>query len=367
VNSVKGDTLQYLLTLVDEILTVDESKATLFLHLREENQTLPFTPLFRSLTPGEDLYLVSKACRVLAILLIKAPYASPDDVQNVFRWIQGQMRSKTGPELTTALSTLQILLRRDEFRVLFFKDEGLHVLAGLLKTKGEVSNFQVLYQTTFCLWLLSYNASLAEQFATDNVVHKLVDVVKSISKDKVMRMAVATLRNLIDKGRNNEQMVEANLLREVDRLLQKKFPDEDLVTDLEALHQMLVKEVAELSSFDIYKQELFSGTLEWTPVHRSEKFWRENCPRFEENDNRPLVTLIDILKTSSDLTTLSVACFDLGEFVRFHTRGRALVQGFGGKVAIMRLMEQNQNPEVQKHALLALQKMMVNNWEYLSR
>lgn len=34
--------------------------------------------------------------------------------------------------------------------------------------------------------------------------------------------------------------------------------------------------------FDEYCTEVRSGRLHWSPVHKSEKFWRENTQRFNE-------------------------------------------------------------------------------------
>lgn len=38
------------------------------------------------------------------------------------------------------------------------------------------------------------------------------------------------------------------------------------------------------SSFDEYTSEVKSGRLEWSPVHKNEKFWRENAIRLNENN-----------------------------------------------------------------------------------
>ena len=42
--------------------------------------------------------------------------------------------------------------------------------------------------------------------------------------------------------------------------------------------------IRKLSSFDKYKGEVFSGNLDWTPMHKDPVFWRENITKFEEND-----------------------------------------------------------------------------------
>ena len=76
------------------------------------------------------------------------------------------------------------------------------------------------------------------------------------------------------------------------------------------------------SSYDEYVTEVHSGRLEWSPVHRSEKFWRENAPRLNEKNYELLKILITLLETSKDPLVLSVACFDLGEYVRHYQRGK---------------------------------------------
>ena len=38
------------------------------------------------------------------------------------------------------------------------------------------------------------------------------------------------------------------------------------------------------SSFDVYASEVRSGRLEWSPVHKSAKFWKENAARLNEKN-----------------------------------------------------------------------------------
>ena len=40
----------------------------------------------------------------------------------------------------------------------------------------------------------------------------------------------------------------------------------------------------DVSSMEEYTTELTSGRLEWSPVHKSEKFWRENAVKFTDNN-----------------------------------------------------------------------------------
>jgi V-type H+-transporting ATPase subunit H len=66
-----------------------------------------------------------------------------------------------------------------------------------------------------------------------------------------------------------------------------KFKLEDILFLSERLHAS----IQDLSSFDEYCTEIRSGRLNWSPVHKSEKFWRENSQRFNEK-NFELIKLV---------------------------------------------------------------------------
>jgi V-type H+-transporting ATPase subunit H len=308
---------------------------------------------------------------VVAFLNYKNTHHQTSDTDEIFKWCTNIIRHQQTPlEVSTALGALQVLLRKDHLRNSFYEADGLETLGGIIKkytSSNSTAAFQILYQSTYALWLMSYNSNIAEKFGDAQIIQRLADLIRTSVKEKVIRMAVACLRNSIEKGNNNQHMIEFNVLKEIDKLVQKKWADEDIVADLELIQQSLQKNMVQLSSFTMYKQELMSGELEWSPVHKSEKFWRENYKNFEENNNKPLATLVTLLgRPESKPLVLAVACYDIGEFVRFHPQGRMLLQNLGAKVAIMNLMN-HEDPNVQKQALLCLQKMMVHNWEYLSR
>jgi V-type H+-transporting ATPase subunit H len=82
-----------------------------------------------------------------------------------------------------------------------------------------------------------------------------------------------------------------------------------------------------------YTREVESGMLRWSTVHSTE-FWRENVRRFEADNFKLIKALASVIESSVDTTSLAVACYDLGEFARFHTHGRVYVWGGGGGPAV---------------------------------
>ena len=67
--------------------------------------------------------------------------------------------------------------------------------------------------------------------------------------------------------------------------------------DIEFLKERMEASLTDLSSYDEYLTEVRSGRLEWSPVHRSERFWRENADKLNEKNYEMLRILIGLLQT----------------------------------------------------------------------
>merc|ERR1712238_85895 len=72
---------------------------------------------------------------------------------------------------------------------------------GLGETRKGNSSVQQLYELTFCLWCLTQEldtfADVRADFAKDSLpVMALVELVSSAPREKVLRVALAALRNL---------------------------------------------------------------------------------------------------------------------------------------------------------------------------
>jgi V-type H+-transporting ATPase subunit H len=113
-----------------------------------------------------------------------------------------------------------------------------------------------------------------------------------------------------------------------------------------------------------------SGKLEWSPVHRTDRFWAENAQRLDENNyelvkvrdgvarrggaearcvvappatcachaGAPEQILAELLERSQDKLVLAVAAHDVGEYVRFHPRGKRIIERLGLKSRVMQMM-----------------------------
>merc|ERR1712121_539781 len=262
------------------------------------------------------------------------------------------------------------MLRLYPYRLAFNRIEGISKIIGVLSSKV---NFQIQYQLSFCLWVLAYNSEVAAKLNKFGVIPILADILTDAQKEKVSRIILAVFRNLIEKveeaqviKENCISMVQCKVLKQIEFIEQRKHEDEDIQADIEFLKEKMEASLQDLSSYDEYVTEVKSGRLEWSPVHRSERFWRENAAHLNDKNYELLKILIQLLETSKDPLVLSVACFDLGEYVRHYQRGKHVLEQLGGKTMVMALLGHD-DPNVRYEALLAVQKLMVHNWEYLGR
>jgi len=350
---------RYGLSLIEELFEAEPESIKHFLQVPD-----PYISFSRIMQTKSDSYCAAKAVKLVSLLIIKSPEANVANVvAEVLRWCNEKLRNVS--DISIGLEGLQTLLRNDTVRQRFTEDDGIARLGNVLKTANLSS--QIVYKTLYCLWLLSYNEEIGSKFSQSTVIHKIVDVLKIIQKEKVSRMGLAILANIANKGDNNQQMIEAKLQRVLELLNQKRWADEDMEHDLKMLTELVEKSISEMSSWDAYKTELMSKDLEWSPVHTSERFWRENVNKFEENNFEVLSMLTGLLNSQNN-QVLQVVCHDIGEFIRFHPRGRDIFSDKmkSQKFMIMKLME-HPDTAVQKEALLCTQKLLVFSWESLGK
>jgi len=381
----KDDSVSYTLAMLDEITSSDYKIATYFLQLLIETKgaTDPMKPLLMMLTRSTP-FIVEKAATLIAKLVgTVPPMGTPENVvaslevhlSAFAQWVVTALKEVSPSEAAessktaAAMSGFQALVGTIRGRTAALEANGLLPLSTLI-TASSMSNssstVQLLYQTIFSLWSLSYSPDACNEMASSKMglISKLVEIVRTSPKEKVIRVALSTMRNLVGSGNASNDMVVFGLMPVLESMQQRKFADEDIPDDVEFLYNTLQVNLLGLTSWDVYKTELESGKLEWSPSHKSENFWKDNYKAFEGGNCAAIKQLIALL-SSEDPQVLAVACNDISEFIRFHPEGRRLMTTYGAKPLAMQVLK-HPDPTVQKHALTCVQRMMVINWEYLN-
>jgi V-type H+-transporting ATPase subunit H len=118
-------------------------------------------------------------------------------------------------------------------------------------------------------------------------------------------------------------MLQSKVKKLIELMQQSQSEDPEIVDDVEFLDKKLETLVMDVSSFDEYTLEVTSNRLSWSPAHKSDKFWRENAQKLNENNFFLVKKLIDLIKNpNSNVLTLEIALNDLGEYVRYYSRGK---------------------------------------------
>jgi V-type H+-transporting ATPase subunit H len=268
------------------------------------------------------------------------------------------------------------IVRRKALRPYFLSSGIISHLPRVLTdacATDSASFIQLSYEALLICWMLSFEYPCVVALHKVKIIPTIHRVLQRLQKEKCVRVALMTLRNFAEAQlkyynlRHGADMIGVGLVKTLWQLARRKFGDEDISKEIEDMTTLLDQNLEQMSSFSEYKGEVQSGILEWSPVHTSAKFWRENATMFEENNYEILSELRNLILNSHNDLTLAVACYDVGELVRHHPSGRALLQlpQFSNtKEKIMHLMS-HKNSDVAKNALLAVQKIMVQRWEFI--
>ncbi|KAM3865803.1 V-type proton ATPase subunit H isoform 3-T3 [Diretmus argenteus] len=366
----KEQTVQYILTLIDDTLQENHQRVNIFFDYAKKTKNTAWS-YFLPMLNRQDLFTVHMAARIIAKLAAWGrDLMEGSDLNYYFNWIKTQLSSQSSQYVQCVAGCLQLMLRVNEYRFAWVEADGVNCITAVLSNK---CGFQLQYQMIFCVWLLAFSPQLCEQLRRYNVVPALSDILQESVKEKVTRIILAAFRNVLEKSAERETrqeyalaMIQCKVLKQLENLEQQKYDDEDITEDIKFLLERLGESVQDLSSFDEYSSELKSGRLEWSPVHKSEKFWRENAVRLNEKNYELLKILTRLLEVSDDPQVIAVAAHDVGEYVRHYPRGKRVIEQLGGKQLVMNHMH-HEDQLVRYNALLAVQKLMVHNWEYLGK
>ncbi|KAG0052088.1 H(+)-transporting V1 sector ATPase subunit H [Gryganskiella cystojenkinii] len=338
---VRVDTIQSILILIDDILLDHEDRATYFLQLSAHDSTLPYAPLLKCLR-SEDEFVPLKASKILTTLLCASSKPSAEAAQELFRWTTAQLQSKNAAVVDLAVQVLESVFRQRDVRIIYWNTP--HAIDALVRIlKVDQPTLQMQYQVIYCFWILTFNKEIAQELNRKyDVIPQLVEIAKSAIKEKVIRVIVSTLRNLVEKApeENLAAMAAVKLLQFSENLSSRKWSDAEILEDVKYLKTVL----------EVYQAELLSSRLTWSPPHLSDQFWTKNWRELKKENYGLLRVLARLLSTSSDPLVLSVAASDIGQYIKRDPSSKKFMQDVGVKQRIMELMA-HPDQEVRYHSV----------------
>ncbi|KAA0192419.1 Vacuolar ATP synthase subunit H [Fasciolopsis buskii] len=369
----KEQTLQYILTLLDDLLQEDKVRVEIFRDYFQNSKESLWSHFFSFFQRG-DPFCMFQASRIIAKFACwSSQLMEEKDLMYFLNWLRDQLKVPKNEYDQTLARNLQMMLRIREYRTRFAEVNGISTIVDVLGEKN--TSRQLQYQLIFCLWCMSFDADLSALMCrSPNLLSTVSDIMREAEREKITRISLALFRSLLEKSSTSTEqrnlclsLVQFKVLRQLELLSQKDFShDPELTDDMAFLTEKLSASVQDVSSLEEYTTELKSGRLEWSPVHKSEKFWCENAVKFTDNNYELLKMLVRLVEVCTDPLSLSVAVHDIGEFVRHYPRGKQVIENLGGKQRVMELL-QHGDPNVRYNALVSLQKIMVHNWEYLGK
>lgn len=336
--------------------------------------------------------IVSAACRIQAVLVSHRDFYEnyKTDAELLIKQLMSKYQAQTKSDAPTeksvtvdyiAVVCLTHLLLVPGMTRVFLDIDGHRNLKDILARHGN--NLQIVYYTFLCLWSMSFEDISQSYYcnAEWNIIPEMINALKSISREKLSKIAFRIFKNISRWQKCVELMNDNDLLKVVENELKKNIKEEGLRVNLESINDELERNYKISSSYEKYLKELDTGKLNWGPCH-NEKFWRTNGKRFSENEYGAVKKLIRLLdsNSNSDITTLAVACHDIGEFCRFVSYSKMVLEtsfaadmGEGkmaqnkfssqtGKQLLMGMID-SKDKNVKEQALLATQKMMIHNWQ----
>ncbi|KAK8724341.1 hypothetical protein OTU49_011339 [Cherax quadricarinatus] len=157
----KDQTIQYILILVDDILSEEKSRVEIFKECARKNRESMWSPFLNLLT-RPDTFIINMTARIIAKLACwsREPMDG-SDLTFYLTWLKDQLRTPNNEYMQSVGRCLQMMLRVEEYRTIFYQLDGVVTIVQVLST-GKL-NFQIQYQLTFCLWVLTFNNAIAEK------------------------------------------------------------------------------------------------------------------------------------------------------------------------------------------------------------
>jgi len=226
---------------------------------REGNPTfLPSAPFY--IVAAHHRYVQHQANRILVKIAVNDVQLMPaTSMQIYFAWVLNAIQMTESDSTLLALASLQVLLRQEAYRRPFFEyADSIHQLREILKFKaGAASSIQPQYMVMVVLWVLTFDSCIAAKLEPQfKCIGDIAKLLVASRKEKVIRMCLATLANLVQKPKNAaaitanaETMISFKVLPFVEKRAQNEDygADEDVKGYVTVLNAKLASIFEEMS------------------------------------------------------------------------------------------------------------------------
>lgn len=269
---------QYVFTRVEEIVGADGNHVNRVAYFTDGGflQDAAFLRALRS----SDAYTRQSACMGLAELLS----CSEGNDSAFCLWICEQLSSSATSALDHVLSAMTILIRKAAARSILMGCGGVRLVSSTMARIGPNGNSQHIYDLAFTLWTFTLSAATSDRtsatstaamevnfdyatFLASGTIPILSELIAAAPSRKVVRMAVATLRNLsmLQHPDVLTEMLNVGIERQMEVFINngshKQAGDVELENDSKQLQEVLLRNFRDLSTFDKWVSEMQSGAL----------------------------------------------------------------------------------------------------------
>lgn len=238
---------------------------------------------------------------------------------------------------------------------------------------------QMKYLSIYCLWILTFDYKINKKLISSNsfdLINLILNISNDAIKEKVVRLSINILINLIETFENNNDDISiilkkcllSNGLLIINNLINRKWSDEELKLDLTKILDYFTSSIKLLTNFDEYENELLNKKLIWSPCHKNPEFWVDNIDKFKQNNwkliKSNLINLLDFNDNSINENQLylnqAIVCYDLSMIIKVDPDVIKIINDLGIKTKIMTLMN-SPNPNVKFEALKTTQLLVANS------
>ncbi|CAJ1934936.1 unnamed protein product [Cylindrotheca closterium] len=362
-------------------------------------------PLLQILYRQGDAFAQRNAALCISYLLragSEENWKMENDWQALISWLTSRLQSShyNIDSLSVVTSTLCVLGGCPLARDLLDQQGGIGYMSRHLRLfclpkeqqnqrKYNIPNIQQVYEMCFCVWTMSFDllnqnqndkdessstsSSIQQSFVRGGIISALCQLLALAPREKVIRLCLATLRNLIlvDESFYREtylnEMVACHAQQCFEQLQGRtNWNDSECLEDLMTLKKALDQHTLTLTRWKVYQAELESGQLSWGILH-TEDFFREHIRHMEgpKQDFEPVKKLLSLLMQNmhtDDDESLAICLFDVGEFIWQYPNGRAIAKRLGIREIVLQLLD-HPSTGVQTHALQCMSKLLIqHNW-----